>query len=87
MKETGTTHWLTPNTGATNTSGFTAVPGGYRYSYDGTFSYVGYRAYFWSSIENSSYHAWYRDLFYNDSIVNRGTNPKPNGQSVRCIRD
>jgi len=47
LKETGTTHWYSPNTGATNESGFTALPGGYRVS--GGFSSLGFGAYFWSS--------------------------------------
>ncbi len=47
MKETGTTHWSSPNTGATNESGFTALPGGSRYYPDGAFHHLGYDAIFW----------------------------------------
>jgi uncharacterized protein (TIGR02145 family) len=61
MKEIGTT-WTTPNSGADNISGFTALPGGYRYL-DGRFLRIMREAYFWSSTENSSNNAWTRDLY------------------------
>ena len=86
LKETGTSHWVSPNTGATNESGFSALPGGYRYT-DGTFNSMGYTAYFWSSTENYSLHAWYRGLNYGYSKVYRISNHKPPGFSVRCVRD
>ncbi len=85
LKETGTTHWNSPNEGATNESGFTALPGGYRYS--GPFYDMGYLAYFWSSSEYSSDYAWFRRLYYNSSQVYRSNDLKPLGFSVRCVRD
>jgi len=87
MKETGTSHWNSPNTGATNESGFTAFPGGYRYGYDGYYDYVGSYGYFWSSSENNSSNAWIRILNYNNSEVNRSSSNERNGFSVRCVRD
>jgi len=86
MKETGTTHWLTPNTGATNESGFTALPGGYRY-YNGDFYSLGNYANFLSSTENSSTYAWGRDLSYSNASVDRYDSNKTNGFSVRCLKD
>jgi len=86
LKETGTTHWISPNTGATNESGFSALPGGYR-NHDGYFSIVGSYAYFWSSTEYLSYFAWSRLLYYYYSVVNRISNDKECGFSVRCLRD
>jgi len=87
MKEAGTEHWNSPNTGATNESGFSALPGGYR-SYKGTYYYGrGYFAHFWSSTEYDSDGAWYRDLYYNDSGVWRGYINERDGVSVRCVRD
>ncbi len=86
MKETGTTHWNSPNTGATNSSGFTAVPGGYR-NYSGTFYYMGYAAYFWSATEHYSYTAWRRILYCHNSGINRHYSTKQVGFSVRCLRD
>lgn len=85
MKEEGTTHWQNPNTGATNSSGFSALPGGYRR--DGNYYYMGYSAGFWSSTEQNSGYAWYRLLSYDSSGVGRIGNYKQGGFSVRCIRD
>ena len=50
LKEPGTTHWASPNTGAVNETGFTALPGGYRVS-SGSFSNLGNNGYWWSSTE------------------------------------
>jgi uncharacterized protein (TIGR02145 family) len=86
LKEVGTTHWNSPNTGATNESGFAALPGGYRDLY-GVYEGVGLRAYFWSSNEFVSYSATFRLLTYNSSGVYSYTMSKPYGFSVRCVRD
>jgi uncharacterized protein (TIGR02145 family) len=86
LKEAGTTHWYPPNEGATNESGFTALPGGYR-SLKGNFFDMGYGAYFWSSTEDSSFYAWRRYLYYNYSQVSRYNYGKQFGFSVRCVRD
>jgi uncharacterized protein (TIGR02145 family) len=61
LKETGTTHWNAPNTGATNSSGFTALPGGVR-DVEGTFYDVGGTAYFWPATSDDVSWAWYRYL-------------------------
>jgi uncharacterized protein (TIGR02145 family) len=86
LKETGTTHWSSPNTGATNESGFSALPGGFRY-YDSTFFNIGSHAGFWSSSEYSSGYAWFRFLTYVDSEVPRYHYDKHYGSSVRCVKD
>ncbi|MCK5136167.1 MAG: fibrobacter succinogenes major paralogous domain-containing protein [Bacteroidales bacterium] len=86
LKETGTTYWNSPNIGATNTSGFTALPGGNRYDY-GTFFNVGSSALFWTTSEYSGSAAWARSLSYNIAEVYRGNYTKSNGFSVRCVRD
>lgn len=85
MKETGTTHWSSPNTGATNESGFTALPGSCRIN-NGNFGNLG-SGYWWSATENSSLYAWYRGLYYKDAEVSRGYSGKGYGFSVRCLRD
>ena len=86
MKETGTTHWLSPNIGATNSSGFTALPGGGR-SYLGVFGYLNYRASFWTATAYSPTAAWYRSLDnYSDYVV-RFYDNKTAGNSVRCVKN
>lgn len=86
LKEEGTTHWDSPNTGATNSSGFTALPGGYRFS-SGLFGSIGFTGYWWSSTEYNTNYAWARILDYDHSTVYRGNYLKGNGFSVRCLRD
>jgi uncharacterized protein (TIGR02145 family) len=78
--------WDTPNTGATNSSGFNAFPGGYRY-FIGTYSAIGGYGYWWSRSENYSYDAWYRLLYYDYPDVGRLDYYKQYGFSVRCIKD
>ena len=87
MKETGTIHWTTPNTEATNISGWAGLPGGYR-GFNGTFSVVGFYGYWWSSTEDDTTNAWYRDLSYNNgNIFRSGVDKNGYGFSVRCLRD
>jgi len=86
LKEIGTMHWDSPNTGATNSSGFTALPGGYRYS-NGSFHYLDYYGYWWSSSETSDAGAWDRGLSYGYGQVFRGGYEKTGGFSVRCLKD
>jgi uncharacterized protein (TIGR02145 family) len=86
LKETGTTHWDNPNTGTTNESGFTGLPGGYRYG-NGTFHYIGSDGYWWSSTEYSSTTAWYQTMYYSLSYIFRYNYHKEYGFSVRCVRD
>jgi len=86
MKEAGTTHWLSPNTGATNESRFTALPGGYRLT-GGTFDDVGNGGDWWSSTAHDASFAWCRYLYYDYAFVYRGTYDKAFGFSVRCLRD
>ena len=87
MKETGTTHWNSPNTGATNSSGFTALPGGYR-SPDGSFGNEGDTGRWWSATEDHSLpNAWNRLLNYNFDGVYRTSSNREYGFSVRCVKE
>jgi uncharacterized protein (TIGR02145 family) len=91
MKSTGTIQagtglWQDPNSDATNSSGFTALPGGYR-SDDGTFGTIGYNGNWWSSTENSSASAWNRFLYHGSGDSNPADYVKHYGFSVRCLRD
>jgi len=82
MKETGTAHWNSPNTGATNESGFSALPGGYR-TYAGSYTQRGESANFWSSTNNGSS----RTLFSNVVDVHYYIRDNRSGLSVRCVSD
>ena len=87
MKEEGLEHWNSPNSGATNESGFTGLPAGYRTTSNNGYGDMGYYGYFWSSSEYSSEAAWYRELNYYSSGVNRSDYSKQFGFGVRCLRD
>lgn len=91
MKSTGTIEsgngrWHSPNTGASNSSGFTGYPGGFL---DTTkeFYYMGYFAYFWTSSENGSTSAWYRGLYNYGEEAHAYSYNKNYGFSVRCVKD
>src|SRR5690554_844499 len=88
LKETGTTHWASPNTGATNETGFTALPGGNRYS-NGIFNIIGSirDGNWWSATESDAASVWNRHMQYDSSFVYRGYSFKEVGFSVRCLRD
>jgi uncharacterized protein (TIGR02145 family) len=64
MKEVGLTHWNSQNIGATNQSGFTGLPSGYRYHWDGTFHSLGSYGNFWIGAQADDSNAWYRNLYY-----------------------
>ncbi|MBP7850777.1 MAG: hypothetical protein KA053_10930 [Lentimicrobiaceae bacterium] len=86
MKATGFDYWLSPNTGATNSSGFTALGAGTRY-YNGGFGTLRYYACFWSSAEYSSTLGIPRYLSYDGTRVRRDFYFKTSGFSVRCLRN
>jgi uncharacterized protein (TIGR02145 family) len=86
MRVSGITTWQSPNTGATNSSGFAGLPGGYR-DVTGAFSGVGIYGGWWSSTAFNAAIAWYRNLvYYAPDIFRDGIN-KVSGFSVRCIKD
>ena len=87
MKSTGTQYWQSPNSGATNSSGFSALPGGYRNGF-GDYYDVGENGLWWSSTQYGSGFAWGRILFYNLTDVYRfSLFYSQDGFSVRCLRD
>jgi uncharacterized protein (TIGR02145 family) len=86
MKSIGTQYWLSPNTYATNESGFSGLPGGYHTSY-GTFDFIGYGGFWWSSTQDgTTSSAWFHNLLYGDGNVGRNPTSKAYGLSVRCIK-
>jgi uncharacterized protein (TIGR02145 family) len=92
LKETGTSHWMYPNTSATNESGFTAVSGGWRYFGDGVnigiFCNAGADGFWWSNIDGNDSYNWGFSLGYNnlEAICKNGYD-KVLGLSVRCVKD
>lgn len=85
MKETGTSFWNNPNLHATNESGFTGLPGGYR-AVNGVFHLRGYSGYFWSSTNSLSF----ADLYLLGDVIRdirEGGYNKKFGISVRCLKD
>lgn len=87
LKESGTTHWISPNTGATNSSGFTGLPGGYRHHLNGDFHGIADQTTFWSSSQINMFYSLYRDLDALDATVYRDSWNKDSGYSVRCLKD
>jgi uncharacterized protein (TIGR02145 family) len=85
LKEIGTTNWVTPNAGATNETGFTALPGDNR-SGNGSFSMLGYTGYWWSSTMQSAGIAYFRDIYYSNSVLARRYDNMNIGLSVRCVK-
>ncbi len=86
LKETGVSHWKSPNTGATNESKFNARPGGYR-GVNGTFTDMKVYGNWWSATDENSALAWGRYLYYDNSIFGRGHGKKSFGFSIRCVKD
>ena len=87
MKETGTLHWRSPNTAATNSSGFTALPAGFLDSGGASFLTINDNANWWSTTEVSIAGAYYRYMNYtNNTLYVNGVNKKQ-GNSVRCVKD
>jgi len=87
LKETGTLHWLAPNT-ATNETGFKALPGGFRNS-TGFFNYIGRMGYWWSSTKQNwgNMDAYFNSIYYDNSVMSVDPGNRSYGLSVRCVKD
>ena len=79
--------WYSPNTGATNSSGFSAMPGGIRYGGNGTYGAVLSYGYWWSSSLFGSNFAWARFFGHTYVTIYRSSQIRNYGFSVRCLRD
>ena len=88
MKTTDTTGWASPNEGATNESGFSALPGGNRI-HNGKFVLIGKYGHYWSTTEHCVSLAYCRGLYYDNNNLYRRpyANDKREGYSVRLVRD
>jgi uncharacterized protein (TIGR02145 family) len=78
--------WTPPNSGATNSSNFTALPGGIQF-FDSRFVNLGTNGNWWSMSFSGSYFALYRELQFDFGAIYRGVHYRTNGFSVRCLRD
>jgi uncharacterized protein (TIGR02145 family) len=90
LKESGLVHWISPNLGATNETGFSGLPGSFRFDIDGNggFQPPGFAGYWWSSSENTSTTAWFTSLNWSQGGFDTGGNFSKNyGFSVRCLKD
>jgi len=86
LKEAGTSHWKTPNIGATNSTGFTALPAGIRY-FEGSFTAIFYYTAYWSATYSGTNDEGYSSLYYGDAKVKIGYVSKKHGFSIRCVKD
>jgi|GEM_PF-1318188 len=89
LKSAGTQYWYTPNYGATNESGFSGLPGGFRNTNgaNGGYLVMEFQSLWWSSTESDLDWAWFRKIHYNFNSVYRLTEFKSNGFNVRCVKD
>ena len=78
--------WNKPNTGATNSSGFSGLPGGLRRS-NGTFRQIGQYGAWWTTTDGEKGDAWHRSILFADTLVYHFVYGKGSGMSVRCIKD
>lgn len=86
LKEVGTTHWNSPNTNATDSVGFKALPGGSRIA-GGNFYNIGNDGHFWTTSTNTTDLAWQLYLYFGNSFPDMGESNQRYGMSVRCLRD
>jgi uncharacterized protein (TIGR02145 family) len=87
LKEIGTTHWNSPNTGATNESGFSALPGGFRDKQDGGFACLGQLGFLWLATEYDAKNGDDRGIHCSENKVRMLNDNKTSGFSVRCIKN
>jgi uncharacterized protein (TIGR02145 family) len=88
LKQTGTTYWDSPNTGATNSTKFNALPAGQRDASAGAPSlYKGFQTHYWSSTSIDASNAYFITLTANSAGIQNTGSGKVYGFSVRCIKD
>ncbi|MEW6016340.1 MAG: fibrobacter succinogenes major paralogous domain-containing protein [Candidatus Zixiibacteriota bacterium] len=85
MKDASDAYWESPNEGATNSSGFSALPAGQRFN--GVYQHQGTAAYFWSFIEESGINGRYIFIQFDNAGAHGDDYPKQSGFSIRCVKD
>lgn len=86
LKDTGNSYWYSPNNGATNSSEFTALPGGFK-DFTGPFSSIQLHGYWWTATEQDGTSTWSYNIPYYSTEVLRISMPNQSGISVRCIKN
>lgn len=79
--------WTSPNIGATNSSSFSGLPGGFRLYGGGSYALPGTGGYWWSSTLSTTNYAYIHKLYFQDATVKKVMDNKHVGYSVRCVRD
>ena len=87
LKATGLTYWMSPNTGATNESGFTGLAGGSRYPSIGSYSGAKYLGSWWTATQTDSNYGFFKELQFDIIVVNQAGMSKSYGRNVRCIKE
>lgn len=85
LKALGTDRWSEPNLGATNSTGFTALPGGFR-ALHGPFMRLEFLGIWWSSTPSDDDNIWTRNLYNNSDLLVREDSGRRNGYAIRCVR-
>ena len=86
LKQEGTSYWESPNTGATNSSGFDGLPSGLRTFSNGSFNDVGWYSYFWESTLSGS-DAVFFNMAYDHEVLSHSNFSPAHGAAVRCLND
>jgi len=86
LKEAGNQHWKSPNTNATNSFDFTALPGGY-HNANGSYNLIGEFSRWWTSSAGEIVDSWFWYIGYNSGEIFSRKNARNSGFSVRCIKD
>jgi uncharacterized protein (TIGR02145 family) len=87
LKESGTTRWNSPNSGATNETGLTALPGGTRREPDGTFESIGFSGKWWTTTSDHTFYASFRFMVSSDGSLHGEGISSGFGFTVLCLRD
>ncbi len=87
LKATGLAYWASPNTGATNESGFTGLAGGSRYPVYGSYSGVKYLGSWWTSTQPDPGYAYCKELQFDIIVVNQAGMARKFGRNVRCVKE
>jgi len=87
LRATGLTYWASPNTGATNESGFTGLGGGSRYPSSGAYSGLKYLGSWWTSTQPDPGYAFFKELQFDIIVVNQAGMARKFGRNVRCVKE